>query len=404
MSEKLFSRYLHWKTASTVGDEIWKLAIPLYFGTKNLSSRELGYFISTLAVAEVLSYFFAPRILSQRISLCLQASRIDFTQVVLFALIGAVLLFTKSSDSLWVLLVLASTSRFLSGVWFVASETLLPRLRDLGSADEVQRKNFVAWTVGASAGPSLGTYFFASYGIFSACLLNCFSFLGQAFLLRRLSALEPAVEKELQAPPQFWSGLSAGVGNAYLLWTTVFATLCRVFCMGFVPFVLFYHANSGTFTVACLATSYPLATYLGARFWTPNAPWPLNFSYFAVSLFFLASGLALILAHFSNASPWVLVFVLFGFGAALGNFTVQARSLRQTLVAPQLLGAVISSQVFWGRLTTPLSGLLFGSTFLNSENKSQAFLCLLVLTLAGVFSLAKMQNAIRRLQSKKELY
>jgi hypothetical protein len=387
-ARKAFSSYLRLRTVSAVGDDIWHTCIPLFAAAAGWSSEDLGLVVSLSSAFALLAYVLAPIVFSRPISLAVFSSLIDLLQFVLFFVAGIALPLLDAHGTVWLVGVVACGSSLFAAFWYVANEALLPRIQDLGSAQEIQKQNFLSSTIGSTVGPAVAATCFKLIGLTPLLYANALSFLGQCYYLKKLASFE--VAPKVQISKSHWTvfaSIWAIFKWRFIVASSAFSMYMRVLTMGFVPFVVFRYEAAGTYSglwIGGLVLAYPAAMLASVKLYPSKTKRNIRVGFSITSCAFVFSGFAVIWSTLTSQHPAVTIALLAAFGASIGVFTVQGRALRQTIVSHDDLPNVIASQSLWGRLVTPLSGIVFGLVLANKQYQDLALYSLVPLIVFGL--------------------
>ena len=373
---------------SAVGDDIWFTCIPLYAAAAHWNSEDLGSVVSATSVFALVAYVLAPALFAAKRSLAFASSILDFFQFMVFLAAAIVLPQIDTNSSVWLIGIVACASSLLAAFWYVANESLMPRLQSFGSPQEIQRQNFLSSTIGSTIGPAVAATCFNVIGLIPLLVANALSFLGQCFYLKKLAAHE-VVPKTTIAHGRWtvFASVWAIFKFRFIIASTAFSTYMRVLTMGFVPFIVFHyeslHLYSG-FWIGGLVLAYPASMLASVKLYPAKTTRNIRVGLSVTSCFFVVSGFSVVWSTLVSNHPAFTIATLIAFGASIGVFTVQGRTLRQIIVGTENLSNVVASQSLWGRLATPLSGIVFGVVLANDKYLKIAVGALLPLVILGL--------------------
>jgi len=362
--------YFFWRTISSIGDEVWAVALPIFISSL-LDSSAIGFAYSFGSVGTILGFLMASW-LSHKISDAKGAMLADILQSIIYMCI-AILIFKKISIQKELWFSIFFMIGLLGAVWFALSETMVSRL-SLKSESLIHKWNYFSGTFGPILGPAIAGGL-GTLGMFVlAPFINAISFLGQAWQINKISDGEKKEQVSVDKHDVSWfKNFNIGISQIFkdkrLASMTSIPLSVKVCLVGIFPFLLIKLSKIGVSPVVCsvIIIFFPLGSLLGAFVYQNKKFERINFSLLRNVYTMLISMILLGWIYIDKSPILILIpLVLFVSGFTSAQYTIQLRTIRQTIVSKDILSVVISAQSLLVRLVTPISGFLFG--FLLAEN------------------------------------
>lgn len=384
--------YFFWRTISSIGDEVWAIALPIFI-SNFLDSSAVGLAYSFGSVGTIFGFLIASW-LSHKVSDAKGAMLSDVLQSVVYMCI-AILVFYKISiqKELWFLIFFIVG--LFSAVWFALSETMVSRL-SLTSENSIHKWNYFSGTFGPILGPAIAGSLIAIGMFVLAPFINAISFLGQAWQLNKISDDQKKEQLAIDSIDTSWfTKFNIGIKQIFkdkrLASMTSIPLSVKVCLVGVFPFLLIKLSKIGISPILCsvIMIFFPLGSLFGAFVYQNKKFGLINFSLLNNVYTMLLSMILLGWIYIAKSPFLILIpIVLFISGFTSAQYTIQLRTIRQTIVPKDILSVVISAQSLLVRLVTPISGLMFG--FLVIENLEIGIIIysiLLVIAFIGVRTL-----------------
>lgn len=388
MSDDIESRFQSFflsRALSVFGDELWLVAVPLYFAFNGYTARDVGLYSSFGAAGTVLGFMLLPHAVRHfKASSIALAS--DILQISMFCLFLAAF-FVSHGDmaiSSWLFLTLVIS--FSDSAWFGATESLIAKMTGSGVSQKVHRMNYLSANIGLVAAPVCAAALLAGFGLAPIAVLNILTFIFQIKPIKEIGHSEVVYARD--------SKRAGGLTLAKFLRHPVYlpmiflTAVVKIALVGLLPFVAFTLAKLGSAPAMLWlgVTCFPAGSVIGALSYK-------QMEYLRIGRVFLFDALAMLaLIAIAIVSIYMrsylgIVLSVFGAGYFSARYTIEIRAMRQLITPVVDMAKLVSMQGLAARAVTPLSGLVFALLYGEAKLVVVLMFASLVL-LVGVVAVA----------------
>lgn len=389
--ERAYRHFFISRALSAFGDELWAIAVPLYFAWANFSIDQMGIYSSSMAVGSILGFLVLPGV-ARRLKAASTLLILDSIQISIFVVIAAFMTIEKGA-SFWPWIALALFHGATDAAWFGASETLIARTIK-NDAKDIHRLNFLSTNLGPAIAPLGAASLFAMIGLKAIAALNSLTFLFQILATNKLRQHEPKINvtDHKSNGVRFRDLFNDQIYRQMLILSSI-VKISLVGALPFVPFVL-GHMNLGTYWLAAGVSCFPLGSLIGAYSDKNKGDSKLGISFIYDSAFMLMAT-SLIILGIKLSEFGIIGFGCFFAGFFSARYTIGLRTIRQLITPTNLMPDLVSLQGLVTRLITPLSGLILSLLFARATSTiTVAFL--LIITVSGIWSALKIAQDFER--------
>lgn len=390
------------RALSTFGDEVWEIALPIFFATAGFTSQQMGIYYSVFATGTVLGFLILPR-LAKKFDVAHTAVAIDYLQMIIFGAIAAWLYLGYSGS----LLAFSVCGFFLAAaiaIWFGSSETLATQIVDKASAQSFHRMNYLSSTLGPLIAPMVASSFFVGIGLVGIALFNVLTFIPQIIAVKSLrkESVEAVKLNSAQTKKETFSFFTLLAHPHYGPLLGVTSTV-KVGLLGTLPFIAFVFTNAGlnVIVLGVILATFSLGSVLGALFYRvqPNDKLAAIFRRDTAVMFLSA---ALIIGGLKFRILWLVPLSSFLGGAFSARFSIEMRAMRQLLSPPAHIPSLVSLQGLFSRVVTPLAGIIYGFLFAAQTTDNFAWGVAFLVAASGILFSSMAANGFDRVLEEKQ--
>jgi MFS family permease len=374
------------RALSTFGDEVWEIALPIYFALAGFAVEQVGVYYSLYSLGTVLGFLLLPW-LARHHRPGLITIWVDAFQLLIFAIIG-VSVFSGASPGLLFFEISGFLLAGATAIWFGSSETLIAEVLNKSSSQSFHRLNYLSSTVGPVVAPFVGAILFSWTGLSILALFNALTFLPQIIAVSRMDK-KPKESRPVNASANEWASENQFSLRTLLLHPFYGPLLgvtssVKISLLGVLPFIpfLFTKENLGVFSLAVVLAAFPLGSFLGALSYKKLSIEKLA-SVFLTDTIAMFVAAAIIIVCLKFQWIWAVPIAAFAGGLFCARYTIQIRAMRLIITPSNQLPKLVSLQGLFSRVVTPLAGLLFGSVFALAAPPLLSFLVGVLIVLIG---------------------
>lgn len=367
-----FVKYYFSRALSAFGDEVWLVAVPIYFATANYPVLELGFVSSLTAIGTVFGFLLLPAMVSN-LRINKLTIWIDIFQALTFLLFGG-LLVRGENLPISVFGGFAFLVAFFGAVWFGSSEALAAKITTNSNAQTFHKFNYFASNAGPILAPLVASNMTMMWGLGVLGILNAVSFIPQIFALRGMNRLFSASVNEIDRKGNNSFSFFQLMKHPHFGPLIIISILVKVTLVGALPFIAYVVAHTdlafNKVLLSSVIAAFPAGSLVGAFTYRSKDLELLAQNFFNDTLFMFVS-IAGLLFSLTNKIPIALGVFSFLGGFFSARYTIEIRAMRQLITSPNTIAKLISLQGLVARVLTPTSGILFG--FLLSSNQAPIY-------------------------------